>query len=185
MMLTTLFDSLDTASYCCLSYSLNRPNWLFENSRAEINKQANIHSYNLLLSLIASLSVPQPQLFPSLLPLLGYLRSYLHPAMEVHLLVYDLSQGLASQMSMGMLGFQLDAVYHTSIELDGLEYVYDGNVVAITPGSSHLGQPVRRLHLGKTNLPIDAIQQYLESLREIYTVEVRPYCLADPICLSG
>ncbi|KUI61894.1 Desumoylating isopeptidase 1 [Cytospora mali] len=91
--------------------------------------------------------------------------------MEVHLLVYDLSQGLARQMSMGMLGFQLDAIYHTSIELDGLEYVYDGNVVAITPGSSHLGQPMRKIHLGKTELPMEVIQQYLDSLREIYTVE--------------
>ncbi|KUI64291.1 Desumoylating isopeptidase 1 [Cytospora mali] len=91
--------------------------------------------------------------------------------MEVHLLVYDLSQGLARQMSTGMLGFQLDAIYHTSIELDGLEYVYDGNVVAITPGSSHLGRPMRKLHLGKTELPMEVIQQYLDSLREIYTVE--------------
>ncbi|POS80206.1 thioredoxin [Diaporthe helianthi] len=91
--------------------------------------------------------------------------------MDVHLLVYDLSQGLARQMSMGLLGFQLDAIYHTSIELDGLEYVYDGNVVAITPGSSHLGQPLQRLHLGKTDLPMEVVQPYLESLREIYTVQ--------------
>lgn len=92
--------------------------------------------------------------------------------MDVHLLVYDLSQGLARQMSMGLLGFQLDAIYHTSIELDGLEYVYDGNVVAITPGSSHLGRPMQRLALGKTELPMEVIQPYLESLREIYTVQV-------------
>lgn len=91
--------------------------------------------------------------------------------MDVRLLVYDLSQGMARQMSMGLLGFQLDAIYHTSIELDGLEYVYDGNVVAITPGSSHLGQPLQRLNLGKTQLPMHVIQQYLQSLREIYTVE--------------
>lgn len=92
--------------------------------------------------------------------------------MDVHLLVYDLSQGLARQMSMGLLGFQLDAIYHTSVELDGLEYVYDGNVVAITPGSSHLGRPIQRLHLGKTDLPMDVVQPYLESLRDIYTVQV-------------
>ncbi|KAJ0108398.1 pul domain-containing protein [Diaporthe amygdali] len=91
--------------------------------------------------------------------------------MDVHLLVYDLSQGLARQMSMGLLGFQLDAIYHTSIELDGLEYVYDGNVVAITPGSSHLGRPLQRLHLGKTELPMEVIHPYLDSLREIYTVQ--------------
>lgn len=91
--------------------------------------------------------------------------------MDVHLLVYDLSQGMARQMSMGLVGFQLDAIYHTSIELDGLEWVYDGNVVAITPGSSHLGRPLQRLALGKTDLPMEIIQQYLESLREVYTVQ--------------
>ncbi|KAK3325488.1 PUL domain-containing protein [Apodospora peruviana] len=91
--------------------------------------------------------------------------------MDVHLLVYDLSRGMARQMSMGLLGFQLDAVYHTSIRLRGLEYVYDGNVVAIRPGSSHLGQPMQEIHLGKTHLPIDVIEEYLDSLREIYTVE--------------
>jgi hypothetical protein len=109
--------------------------------------------------------------------------------MDVHLLVYDLSGGLARQMSMGLLGFQLDAIYHTSIQLNGREYVYDGNVVAIRPGSSHLGQPMQKLHLGKTEcmcrlycllaladtlaeVPMDVIEEYLDSLREIYTVEV-------------
>jgi len=92
--------------------------------------------------------------------------------MDVHLLTYDLSRGMARQMSMGLLGFQLDAVYHTSIMLNGREYVYDGNVVAITPGSSHLGRPLEQLHLGQCQLPMDVIEEYLDSLREIYTVDV-------------
>ncbi|KAK4163540.1 Desumoylating isopeptidase 1 [Cladorrhinum sp. PSN259] len=91
--------------------------------------------------------------------------------MDVHVLIYDLSRGMASQMSMGLLGFQLDAIYHTSIELNRREYVYDGQVVAIRPGSSHLGQPMQKLFLGKTELPMDVIEEYLDSLREIYTVE--------------
>ncbi|KAK4192877.1 P-loop containing nucleoside triphosphate hydrolase protein [Podospora australis] len=91
--------------------------------------------------------------------------------MDVHLLVYDLSRGLAKQMSLGLLGFQLEAVYHTSIKLNGREYVYDGNVVAIRPGSSHLGRPMQELFLGKTEIPMDLIEEYLDSLREIYTVE--------------
>jgi len=92
--------------------------------------------------------------------------------MDVHLLVYDLSRGLARQMSLGLLGFQLDAVYHTSIELQGREYVYDGGIISIVPGTSHLGQPLERLHLGKTNLPMDVIGDYLESIRSIFTIEV-------------
>jgi len=91
--------------------------------------------------------------------------------MDVHLLVYDLSQGLARQMSAGLLGFQLDAIYHTSIKLKGREYVYDGNVVSIIPGTSHLGRPMQEIYLGKTELPMEVIEEYLDSLREIYTVE--------------
>ncbi|KAI1164295.1 DUF862-domain-containing protein [Nemania serpens] len=89
--------------------------------------------------------------------------------MDVHLLVYDLSGGLARQLSMGMLGFQLDAIYHTSIELEGIEYVYDSGINTIRPGSSHLGRPLERIPLGKTELPLEVIVEYLDSLREIYT----------------
>ncbi|GAP89125.1 putative pul domain-containing protein [Rosellinia necatrix] len=89
--------------------------------------------------------------------------------MDVHLLVYDLSGGLARQMSMGMLGFQLDAIYHTSIELEGMEYVYDGGITTIRPGSSHLGRPLERMLLGRTELPLEVIVEYLDSLRDIYT----------------
>lgn len=92
--------------------------------------------------------------------------------MDVHLLVYDLSRGLAKQMSMGILGFQLDAIYHTSIQIQGREFVYDGGIVSIVPGSSHLGQPMETLYLGTTNLPMDVVEEYIESVRSIFTVEV-------------
>lgn len=92
--------------------------------------------------------------------------------MDVHLLVYDLSRGLARQMSTGLLGFHLDAIYHTSILLQEREYVYDGGIIAIAPGSSHLGQPMEKLHLGTTSLPMDIIEEYLDSLRPIFTLEV-------------
>lgn len=91
--------------------------------------------------------------------------------MDVHLLVYDLSRGLAKQMSLGLLGFQLDAIYHTSIQLRDREYVYDGGIIDIVPGSSHLGQPMQKLLLGETNLPMDIIHDYLESVRSIFTLE--------------
>ncbi|OIW29802.1 DUF862-domain-containing protein [Coniochaeta ligniaria NRRL 30616] len=91
--------------------------------------------------------------------------------MDVHLLVYDLSGGLARRMSRDLLGFHLDAIYHTSIKLNGREYVYDGNIVAIIPGTSHLGRPLQEIYLGKTQLPMNVVEEYLDSLREIYTTE--------------
>lgn len=43
--------------------------------------------------------------------------------MDVELYVYDLSGGIARQMSASLLGVQIDAVYHTSIVMEGVEYV--------------------------------------------------------------
>ncbi|KAI9769011.1 MAG: hypothetical protein M1839_003841 [Geoglossum umbratile] len=91
--------------------------------------------------------------------------------MDVHLYVYDLSMGLARQMSAALLGTQIDAVYHTSIVFDGLEYLYGQGVQTCIPGSSHHGQPVEVVALGKTSLPKDVIWEYLESLKEIYAPE--------------
>lgn len=99
--------------------------------------------------------------------------------MDVHLLVYDLSRGLAARLSKDLLGFQLDAIYHTSIKLNGREYVYDGNIVSIVPGTSHLGRPLQELPLGQTRLPMSVIEEYLDSLREVYTVTVRAHLLRD------
>ncbi|RKF72198.1 putative pul domain-containing protein [Golovinomyces cichoracearum] len=88
---------------------------------------------------------------------------------DVQLYIYDLSNGVAKQVSLGLLGKQIDAVYHTSIVMNGLEYVYDGGVKAVPAGKTHLGPPMKTEFLGMTELPINVIHEYLESLKEIYT----------------
>ena len=92
----------------------------------------------------------------------------------MQLLLYDLSQGLARNLSMPYLGFQLDAVWHTSIKLNGREYLYGsgGGIVSIEPETSHHGRPLQKMNLGRTELPMDVIMEYLESIRQIYTGEV-------------
>ncbi|PQE16840.1 pul domain-containing protein [Rutstroemia sp. NJR-2017a BBW] len=91
--------------------------------------------------------------------------------MNVQLYVYDLSRGVARNLSGALLGIQIDAVYHTSIVFAGVEYVYDGGVKTVRPGETHLGKPLQILELGKTDLPMDVILEYLESLKSIYTLE--------------
>jgi desumoylating isopeptidase 1 len=93
--------------------------------------------------------------------------------MNVQLYVYDLSGGLARSMSAAFLGVQIDAIYHTSIVVGGLEYVYDGGIKTVHPGSTHLGQPMEIVELGTTGLPLDVIMEYLDSMKEIFTPEVR------------
>ncbi|KAI5252000.1 DUF862-domain-containing protein [Aureobasidium subglaciale] len=91
--------------------------------------------------------------------------------MDVQLYVYDLSQGLARMMSQSLLGVHIDAVYHTSLVFGGVEYFYGAGVQTCYPGSTHHGQPMEKINLGKTEIPLDDILEYLDSLKETYTAE--------------
>jgi len=91
--------------------------------------------------------------------------------MDVQLYVYDLSQGMARTMSMPLLGFQIDAIYHTAIVLNNIEYFFGQGIQQSRPGATHHGRPMEIINLGKTQLPIDVILEYLESMKSIYSAQ--------------
>ncbi|CAF9934078.1 MAG: hypothetical protein ALECFALPRED_005840 [Alectoria fallacina] len=91
--------------------------------------------------------------------------------MEVQLYVYDISKGLARQMSGQLLGIQIDAVYHTALVFGGIEYFFGSGVQTSYPGGTHHGRPMEVIPMGTTQLPLEVILEYLESLRAIYTTE--------------
>ncbi|MCJ1415598.1 hypothetical protein MMC32_001930 [Xylographa parallela] len=91
--------------------------------------------------------------------------------MEVQLYVYDLSKGVARQMSRNFLGTHIDAVYHTSLCFGGIEYFFGAGVQTCYPGSSHHGRPMEVISMGRTQLDMEVILEYLESLKTIYTAE--------------
>jgi thiol-disulfide isomerase/thioredoxin len=74
-------------------------------------------------------------------------------------------------MSRQFLGIQIDAVYHTSIVLDNIEYYFGQGVQTCRAGATHHGQPMEKIKLGRTDLPIEIILEYLESLKQVYTPE--------------
>ena len=91
--------------------------------------------------------------------------------MEVSLYVYDLSRGMARQMSQSFLGIQIDAVYHTSIVFNNTEYFYGAGIQMCRAGMSHHGRPMEVIKLGQTSLPPDVIEDYLGSLSAVYSPE--------------
>ncbi|KAM0700859.1 hypothetical protein Q7P35_012581 [Cladosporium inversicolor] len=91
--------------------------------------------------------------------------------MDVKLYVYDLSQGLARSMSKQFLGIQIDAVYHTSLVFNNVEYFFGAGVQTCYPGASHHGQPMEIIPMGKTDIDLETILDYLESLKQVYTPE--------------
>ncbi|KAJ5832455.1 hypothetical protein N7474_000766 [Penicillium riverlandense] len=86
--------------------------------------------------------------------------------MDVELYIYDLSK-----YSLPLTGIQMDAIYHTSLVVNGVEYYFGQGIQTAAPGSTHHGQPMEKLHMGQTELPPDVIEEYLGSLAEIYTPE--------------
>lgn len=88
---------------------------------------------------------------------------------KVQLYVYDLSNGLARQLSPMLLNKQIDGIWHTSIVVAGLEYYYGGGVNQARPGSTPFGQPLQVVDLGVTHIPKDIRDEYLRDMRRIYT----------------
>ena len=72
-------------------------------------------------------------------------------------------------MSQQFLGTQIDAVYHTSIVIQDVEYYFGQGVQTCRAGATHHGKPMEVIPLGRTELPIEVILEYLEALKQIYT----------------
>ncbi|KAK9370248.1 PPPDE putative peptidase domain-containing protein [Lipomyces kononenkoae] len=89
----------------------------------------------------------------------------------VQLYVYDLSKGLARQMSMQFIGKHIEGVWHTSVVYNRVEYYYGAGIQTSSPGSTHHGQPLEVVEMGESSLPQDIVLEYIESLKEIYRPE--------------
>lgn len=91
--------------------------------------------------------------------------------MDVQLYVYDLSKGLARVWSRPLTGIQIDAIYHTSLVLGHTEYFFGNGVKRKIAGTTHHGQPIEVLYMGHTELPMEVIDEYVDSLEQVYTEE--------------
>ncbi|XP_034427118.1 desumoylating isopeptidase 1b [Hippoglossus hippoglossus] len=85
----------------------------------------------------------------------------------VKLYVYDLSRGMARQLSAVMLGKHLDGIWHTAVVVHGKEYFFVGEGInSCLPGGTPLGEPDSVVDLGITEVPAEIFMEYLTSLAE-------------------
>ncbi|KAK2198356.1 bifunctional PPPDE peptidase domain superfamily/PPPDE peptidase domain [Babesia duncani] len=92
----------------------------------------------------------------------------------VYLKAYDLSHGLVSQISMPILGFQLEAVWHTGIAVYGNEYMFgDGIYSAKEEDCERLvNHPLlRKILLGYTSVTEENFKKHLEELSEAFSID--------------
>ncbi|CAI9107447.1 OLC1v1006798C1 [Oldenlandia corymbosa var. corymbosa] len=88
---------------------------------------------------------------------------------KVSLNVYDLSQGLARQLSMTFLGKAIEGIWHTGIGVYGNEYYFGGGIQNTPVGKTPYGTPIRVIDLGVTHVPQDVFEMYLQEISPRYT----------------
>ncbi|PNH05105.1 Desumoylating isopeptidase 1 [Tetrabaena socialis] len=98
----------------------------------------------------------------------------------VQLYVYDLSNGLARQLSPMLLGHMVEAIYHTGVAVGGIEYFFGGGVQRCIAGQTPFGEPMRKVELGVTHIPKDIREELLADLSRRYTADA--YNLIDNNC---
>lgn len=91
--------------------------------------------------------------------------------MKVELWVYDLSQGMASSLSLSLLGTHIPGVWHTSVVVYELEICFGSGIQIFMPGQSSFGIPLQKISMGVTEIPYDLFNEYLKELRQVWTAE--------------
>ncbi|XP_039039423.1 desumoylating isopeptidase 1-like [Hibiscus syriacus] len=90
---------------------------------------------------------------------------------NVTLNVYDLSQGLARQLSTTLLGKAIEGIWHTGVVVYDKEYYFGGGIQHAPVGTTPYGKPIRVINLGVTHVPEDVFEMYLQEISPRYTAE--------------
>ncbi|KAA8498807.1 Desumoylating isopeptidase 1 [Porphyridium purpureum] len=101
-------------------------------------------------------------------------------AERVILHVYDLSQGMARQMSPMLLGKVIDGIWHTGVEVFGREFYFGGGICADLPSCTPYGAPVQTIEMGITQKRADEFQMFLHSVQSTFSMET--YHILDNNC---
>ena len=93
-----------------------------------------------------------------------------NPGYKVIVYQYDLTQGMAKAMSRGLIGKQVDGVWHTGVCVFGKEYYYGGGICVGEPKKTPYGYPVKELDFGYTTKTEADLKAYIKSINNQFTI---------------
>ena len=93
-----------------------------------------------------------------------------NPGNKVIVYQYDLTQGMAKAMSRGLIGKQVDGVWHTGVCVFGKEYYYGGGICVGEPKKTPYGYPVKELDFGYTTKTEADLKAYIKSINNQFTM---------------
>ena len=93
-----------------------------------------------------------------------------NPGYKVIVYQYDLTQGMAKAMSRGLIGKQVDGVWHTGVCVFGKEYYYGCGICVGKPKKTPYGYPVKELDFGYTTKTEADLKAYIKSINNQFTM---------------
>jgi len=72
---------------------------------------------------------------------------------------------------MSMQGKYIEGIWHTAIHVFGKEIFFGQGISVVRPGTSHHGQPMKKLSMGMTSVDEATFNEYLHGLRDLYKAE--------------
>jgi thiol-disulfide isomerase/thioredoxin len=85
--------------------------------------------------------------------------------------LYDLSQGMAKNMSRQFIGKQIDGIWHTGIVVFGKEFYYGGGICQDPPSRTPYGNPMQKIDMGFTELPEELFIEFLEEIAPKFSAD--------------
>lgn len=101
---------------------------------------------------------------------------------QVTLAVYDLSAGMAAQLSQALIGQRVEGIWHTGIRAFGREFYYGQGIYNDTAGATPFGVPTRVDALGTTTKSRGDFDNFLRSVEISSRFGPTAYHLLDNNC---
>lgn len=85
--------------------------------------------------------------------------------------LYDLSNGMAAQMSQMLIGKRIEGIWHTGVVVFGKEFYYGGGICKDPPARTPYGNPIRNIPIGSTELPEEMFTDFLQGISSKFSAD--------------
>ena len=72
---------------------------------------------------------------------------------------------MARNYSPMVIGRTIEAVWHSALVVYGIEFYFGGGICEGVPMKTPYGMPLREMHFGETEIPIELFREYLFDLK--------------------
>ncbi|KAF9764885.1 Desumoylating isopeptidase 1 [Nosema granulosis] len=83
---------------------------------------------------------------------------------KVILKVYNIGNETLANIISTLCGKQISGIFHTSVEVFGSEYFFQGGITKAVPNTTMFGNPIRIHQMGETKISLEELEEYLEIL---------------------